>query len=70
MRVPRQNFSPPRPCCRDTGGRIVGSVAIGRRRVNVECLKPEAVLPYELRILDFESAMQDVYDFFARVGST
>ncbi|CAH1657012.1 MULTISPECIES: hypothetical protein [Chelatococcus] len=28
-----------------------------------------AALPYELRLLDFENAMQDVYDFFADVNS-
>jgi len=43
-------------------------VVIERRRVNVERLKPQAVLPFELRILDFESAMQDVYDFFYDVN--
>lgn len=29
---------------------------------------PEAKLPYELRIKDFELAMQDVYDFFADIN--
>ena len=29
---------------------------------------PEAVLPYELRLKDFEMAMQDVYDFFYDVN--
>lgn len=32
-------------------------------------LNDEAVLPYELRITDFENAMQDVYDFFNDVNS-
>jgi len=26
----------------------------------------EAGLPYELRLMDFQLAMQDVYDFFVR----
>ena len=30
---------------------------------------PNPSLPYELRIMDFESAMQDVYDFFYDVNS-
>ncbi len=47
---------------------IVDPVAIERRRVNVEGFNPDVELPYELRILDFESAMQDVYDFFYDVN--
>ncbi len=30
---------------------------------------PSLHLPYELRAMDFESAMQDVYDFFCDVNS-
>ena len=30
---------------------------------------PEATLPYELRLDDFRSAMQDVYDFFYDVNT-
>ena len=37
---------------------------IERQRVDTACFTPTPVLPYELRLLDFESAMQDVYDFF------
>ena len=43
-------------------------MVIERRPVKVECFNPEVVLPYELRLLDFESAMQDVYDFFYDVN--
>lgn len=32
-------------------------------------LNPQPALPYNLRLLDFESAMQDVYDFFYDVNS-
>ncbi len=32
-------------------------------------LNPNAVLPFELRLRDFEIAMQDVYDFFFDVNS-
>jgi len=31
-------------------------------------LNPAAGLPYELRLLDFQTAMQDVYDFFRDVN--
>ena len=44
------------------------AVSIQRRQVNLEGFNPDAVLPYELRLLDFESAMQDVYDFFHDVN--
>lgn len=37
---------------------------VERGRLNVD-----AVLPYELRIADFQMAMQDVYDFFFDVNS-
>lgn len=43
-------------------------VRVGRRHVRRECFNPDIVLPYELRLLDFESAMQDVYDFFYDVN--
>ncbi len=33
-------------------------------RVNVTKFNPAAVYPYELRRIDFQAAMQDVYDFF------
>ncbi|KPY40892.1 Uncharacterized protein ALO48_02685 [Pseudomonas syringae pv. rhaphiolepidis] len=31
---------------------------------------PNVELPYDLRLIDFEHAMQDVYDFFADVNTT
>jgi hypothetical protein len=37
--------------------------------VDVRKLNPDAALPYELRLKDFEIAMQDVYDFFFDVNS-
>ena len=32
--------------------------------VHRQCFNQQADLPYELRLLDYEAAMQDVYDFF------
>ena len=32
--------------------------------VNAECFNPQAILPYSLRTVDFQIAMQDVYDLF------
>ena len=43
-------------------------MSIERQRVDAECFTPTPTLPYELRLLDFESAMQDVYDFFHDVN--
>lgn len=40
-----------------------------REVVNREWFNPEIELPYELRLADFEIAMQDVYDFFFDVNS-
>lgn len=40
-----------------------------RQRVKPDAFTPTPSLPYELRLLDFESAMQDVYDFFFDVNS-
>lgn len=37
--------------------------------VNLSKFNPDAQLPYELRLKDFEMAMQDVYDFFYDVNS-
>ena len=37
--------------------------------VNREWFNREIELPYELRLADFEIAMQDVYDFFFDVNS-
>lgn len=42
---------------------------ITRRNVDVSRFTPAGeLLPYNLRILDFQSAMQDVYDFFYDVN--
>ncbi|MCY3807785.1 MAG: hypothetical protein OXG91_15075 [bacterium] len=43
-------------------------MVIERQLVNAAGFNPYVALPYELRILDFESAMQDVYDFFHDVN--
>ena len=37
--------------------------------VDITRFNPEALLPYELRLKDFEIAMQDIYDFFYDVNS-
>lgn len=42
---------------------------IARKIVNVSKFNPAATLPFELRLQDFELAMQDVYDFFYDVNS-
>ena len=39
-----------------------------RETVDTAKFNPEARLPYELRLKDFELAMQDVYDFFFDVN--
>ncbi len=39
-----------------------------RNVVSADGFNPQAVLPYELRLRDFEMAMQDVYDFFYDVN--
>ena len=44
-------------------------VAVVRREVKQECFNGQADLPYELRLGDFASAMQDVYDFFFDVNT-
>lgn len=45
------------------------AVPIERLYVNPKGFNPAPRLPYELRLLDFESAMQDVYDFFYDVNT-
>lgn len=40
-----------------------------RNNVVKTALNKDAVLPYELRLQDFDSAIQDVYDFFYDVNS-
>ena len=43
-------------------------MSIDRRQVDGRRFNRDVVLPYELRLLDFEAAMQDVYDFFFDVN--
>lgn len=40
-----------------------------REKVNLERFNQEAVLPYSLRLDDFQIAMEDVYDFFFDVNT-
>lgn len=42
---------------------------IDRQRVLNDAFNPAPRLPYNLRVIDFESAMQDVYDFFYDVNT-
>lgn len=42
---------------------------IVRNSVVAEAFNPQAALPYQLRELDFQAAMQDVYDFFYDVNT-
>ena len=42
---------------------------ISRNTVEVSKFNASSVLPYELRLEDFQMAMQDVYDFFFDVNS-
>lgn len=42
---------------------------IVRNKVQMDNFNKDLVLPYELRIQDFELAMQDVYDFFYDVNA-
>lgn len=37
-----------------------------REQVDRAKLNKSAVLPHQLRLIDFETAMQDVYDFLLR----
>src|SRR5947209_1977956 len=46
----------------------VALMLIPRETVDLTKFNPRAVLPYELRLKDFEIAMQDVYDFFFDVN--
>ncbi|HVV92139.1 MAG TPA: hypothetical protein VHD15_01860 [Hyphomicrobiales bacterium] len=39
-----------------------------KAQVDRKAFNPHAVLPFELRLADFEMAMQDVYDFFYDVN--
>jgi hypothetical protein len=40
-----------------------------RNRPNRDCFNPSATLPFQLRLEDFEIAMQDVYDLFYDVNT-
>lgn len=44
-------------------------MTITRNVVDVSRFNHDAILPYELRLQDFQMAMQDVYDFFHDVNS-
>ena len=44
-------------------------MAMAGNTVDITKFNPHAVLPYELRLLDFQTAMQDVYDFFRDVNA-
>ncbi len=44
-------------------------MAIVKNTVDRSNFNPSASLPYGLRLMDFESTMQDVYDFFHDVNS-
>lgn len=43
---------------------------IQRNRVNEAAFNKHAELPYQLRLKDFDLAMQDIYDFFHDVNTT
>lgn len=40
-----------------------------KQALDIAAFNPKAVLPYSLRLKDFEIAMQDVYDFFYDVNA-
>lgn len=42
---------------------------IKKEHVQPDAFNQKAKLPYDLRLKDFESAMQDIYDFFFDVNS-
>ena len=44
-------------------------MTIQRNSVDMAAFNPAPVLPFELRMQDFQMAMQDVYDFFYDVNS-
>ena len=43
--------------------------SLQRNTVNPDCFNPGAALPYSLRTVDFQIAMQDVYDLFHDINS-
>lgn len=44
-------------------------MSISRNNVVLTAFNPKPLLPFELRLQDFQMAMQDVYDFFYDVNS-
>lgn len=50
-------------------GRTEGDGMIQRNHVVTTAFNRDAMLPYELRLKDFELAMQDIYDFFHDVNT-
>jgi hypothetical protein len=46
-----------------------GILAIQKNHVDTSAFNVAAVLPFELRLKDFELAVQDIYDFFFDVNS-
>lgn len=44
-------------------------MAVERNTIDLAGFNHEAVLPYELRVQDFQMAMQDIYDFYYDVNS-
>jgi hypothetical protein len=46
----------------------MSSVRIVRNQPDISRFNPNGILPFQLRLKDFESAMQDVYDFFYDVN--
>jgi hypothetical protein len=42
---------------------------IHKNLIDLSKFNADAILPYELRLKDFEMGMQDVYDFFCDVNS-
>lgn len=45
------------------------TMPVTRNALDAAKFNPSASLPYELRLADFQSAMQDVYDFFFDVNT-
>lgn len=60
---------PPTACCPRPWARYPPGMPITRNAVDGSKFNTEATLPYELRLKDFELALQDVYDFFYDVNS-
>ena len=50
-------------------GQSEPDMSITRNEAKIECFNENALLPYELRLEDFQMAMRDVYDFFYDVNS-